>query len=69
MILTGGYILNAENAREDIIRPFKLLFLEKESLIFLIAMVLSFFIFNDKPAKHSILAAICMLSGVVLTKI
>ena len=41
LILMGGYILNAENAKESILIPFKLLFFEKGSLIFLIAMVLS----------------------------
>lgn len=41
IIITGGYILNAENTREDILKPFKILFLEKSSYVFLFAMILS----------------------------
>ena len=41
IIILGGYILNAENARENILKPFKMLFLEKSSYVFLFAMILS----------------------------
>lgn len=39
-IIFGSYILNADQAREDLLRPFKLLFLKKESLLFLLAVML-----------------------------
>lgn len=38
-ILFGSYILNVDQAHEDILKPFKLLFLTKSSVIFLIALM------------------------------
>lgn len=40
-IIFGSYILNADQAREDLLRPFKLLFTSKPSMIFLLGMALS----------------------------
>ncbi|MBI3620086.1 EamA family transporter [Candidatus Roizmanbacteria bacterium] len=37
----GAYILNAEEMKEDVFKPFKLLFTNSTSFIYLIAMVLS----------------------------
>lgn len=39
-IIFGAYILNADQAREDFLKPFKLLFLKKESLLYLLAIML-----------------------------
>jgi uncharacterized membrane protein len=39
-IIAGAYILNADQAREDLLKPLKLLFLRKESLIYLFAIML-----------------------------
>lgn len=39
-IIFGSYILNVDQAREDITKPFKLLFLRKESALFLLAVLL-----------------------------
>ena len=39
-VVFGSYILNADQAREDFLKPFKLLFLKKSSIIFLIAIML-----------------------------
>ena len=39
-IIFGSYILNADQAREDFLKPFKLIFLRKESLLFLLAIML-----------------------------
>ncbi len=39
-VLFGSYILNADQAREDLLKPFKLLFLKKESIFFLLAIML-----------------------------
>ncbi len=40
LIVIGGYVLKVEEAREDIWRPFKLLFTNKNALMYLFAMVL-----------------------------
>jgi drug/metabolite transporter (DMT)-like permease len=40
LVLLGAYILNVDQAREDLLKPFKLLFLKKESLIYLFAIML-----------------------------
>lgn len=40
LVLLGAYILNADQAREDLLKPLKLLFLEKKSLIYLFAIML-----------------------------
>lgn len=40
LIIIGAYILNADQAREDLLRPFKLLFFKKESAFFLLAVML-----------------------------
>jgi drug/metabolite transporter (DMT)-like permease len=39
-IIVGAYILNADQAKEDLWMPFKLLFMRKESLLFLFAIML-----------------------------
>lgn len=50
-IILGAYILNADQAREDFLKPFKLVFLKKESLIFILAvMMASFTVILDKSA-------------------
>jgi uncharacterized membrane protein len=54
-IILGAYILNADQAREDFLKPFKLLFLKKESLIFILAVMMgSFTTILDKSAIASI---------------
>jgi uncharacterized membrane protein len=40
-IIAGSYILNAENAREDLLKPFKILFADKASVLFLFAILLN----------------------------
>jgi len=40
-IVFGAYILNADQAKEDFFKPFKLVFLKKESLFFLLAVMMS----------------------------
>ncbi|MBF8249895.1 MAG: Integral rane protein [Candidatus Levybacteria bacterium] len=53
-IISGAYILNADQAREDFLKPFKLLFLKKESLIFILAVMMgSFTAILDKSAIAS----------------
>jgi drug/metabolite transporter (DMT)-like permease len=53
-IIAGAYILNADQAREDFLRPFKLVFLKKESLIFIMAVMMSSFtVILDKSAIAS----------------
>lgn len=42
-VILGAYILNADQAREDFFKPFKLIFLRKESLIFILAVMMSSF--------------------------
>lgn len=50
-IISGAYILNADQAKEDFLKPFKLLFLRKESLIFILAVMMgSFTVILDKSA-------------------
>jgi uncharacterized membrane protein len=39
-IISGAYILNADQIKEDLLKPFKLLFLKKESILFLLAVML-----------------------------
>ncbi|SRR5258706_4817330 len=39
-VILGSYILNADQAREDFLKPFKLLFTTKASVFFLIAIML-----------------------------
>lgn len=39
-IVVGGYILKVEEAHEDIFRPFKLLFTNKNSRMYLVAMII-----------------------------
>lgn len=39
-IILGSYILNADQAKEDFLKPFKLLFTTKASIFFLIAILL-----------------------------
>jgi uncharacterized membrane protein len=40
LIVIGGYLLKIEEAREDILKPFKLLLSNKSSLFYLIAMII-----------------------------
>lgn len=40
-IISGAYILNADQAKEDFLKPFKLVFMKKESLLFLLAVMMS----------------------------
>lgn len=40
-IVFGAYILNADQAKEDFLKPFKLVFMKKESLFFLLAVMMS----------------------------
>lgn len=40
-VIFGAYVLNADQAKEDLLKPLKLLFLKKESLLFLLAIMLS----------------------------
>lgn len=39
-IIVGGYILKVEEAREDFLRPFKLLFTNKNAFMYLLAMIM-----------------------------
>ncbi len=41
LIILGSYILNADRAKEDLLKPFKLLFTNKASLLFLFAVMLN----------------------------
>jgi uncharacterized membrane protein len=41
IVIFGTYILNADQAKEDLLKPFKLIFLKKESLLFLVGIMLS----------------------------
>lgn len=53
-IIAGAYMLNADQAREDFLKPFKLLFLKRESLIFILAVMMgSFTVVLDKSAIAS----------------
>jgi drug/metabolite transporter (DMT)-like permease len=55
-IVIGAYILNADQAKEDLLKPLKLLFLEKESLIYLFAIMLgSLVVILDKWALNNTL--------------
>lgn len=40
LIIVGGYILKVEEAKEDLLKPFKLLFTNKNAFYYLIAMIL-----------------------------
>lgn len=40
-VLFGSYILNADQAKEDFLKPFKLLFANRASILFLFAIMLS----------------------------
>jgi uncharacterized membrane protein len=40
-IIIGSYILNADKAKEDLFKPFKILFTNKASLLFLFAILLN----------------------------
>lgn len=40
-VIIGSYILNADQAKEDVLKPFKLLFTHKASTVFLFAIFLS----------------------------
>ncbi|MEK7597515.1 MAG: EamA family transporter [Patescibacteria group bacterium] len=40
LIITGGYLLKVEEAKEDILKPFKLLITNKSSFFYMIAMIM-----------------------------
>lgn len=40
LIIIGGYLLKIEEAKEDVLKPFKLLMTNKSSLFYLIAMII-----------------------------
>lgn len=40
LIICGGYILKVEEAKEDFLRPFKLLFTNRNSFMYLLAMIM-----------------------------
>lgn len=73
MIIIGGYFLKVEEAREDILKPFKLLFTNKYAFMYLVAIIMmavtSLFdkasIMNMKPANQSFY----LLLGNVITTI
>jgi len=39
-VVLGSYVLNLDKAKEDFLKPFKLIFLKKESIIYLLAIML-----------------------------
>ncbi len=63
LIILGGYLLKVEEAREDILKPFKLLFTNKNAFMYLAAMAImpltSVFdkvgLINIKPVNQSFL--------------
>ncbi|PIQ72828.1 hypothetical protein COY13_03770 [Candidatus Roizmanbacteria bacterium CG_4_10_14_0_2_um_filter_36_35] len=63
LIIVGGYLLKVEEAREDFLKPFKLLFTNKNAFMYLVAMVImpltSVFdkagLINIKPINQSFL--------------
>ncbi|MBI5127551.1 EamA family transporter [Candidatus Roizmanbacteria bacterium] len=63
LIILGGYFLKVEEAREDFLRPFKLLFTNKNAFMYLVAMAImpltSVFdktgLINIKPVNQSFL--------------
>jgi bacterial/archaeal transporter family protein len=81
MIIVGGYFLKVEEAREDLLKPFKLLFTNKNAFMYLIAMLIititSIFdktaIINMKPTNQSFYLLLgniitTILIGIYLTK-
>lgn len=80
-IVVGGYVLKVEEAKEDFIRPFKLLITNKNSLMYLIAMIIMTFttvfdktgLINMKPTNQSFLLLVentitTVLIGIYMTK-
>jgi len=80
-IVIGGYILKVEEAKEDFFRPFKLLITNKNSLMYLIAMIIMTFttvfdktgLINMKPTNQSFLLLVeniltTILIGIYMTK-
>jgi len=63
LIIIGGYLLKVEEAKEDILKPFKLLFTNKNAFMYLVAMAImpltSVFdktgLINIKPINQSFL--------------
>ena len=63
LIIVGGYLLKVEEVREDFLKPFKLLFTNKNAFMYLVAMVImpltSVFdkagLINIKPINQSFL--------------
>jgi len=66
LIVVGGYFLKAEEAKEDILKPFKLLLTNKESRAYLLAMIImpltsifdKFGLKNIQPVNQSFLLLI-----------
>lgn len=80
-IVIGGYVLKVEEAKEDFFRPFKLLLTNKNSLMYLIAMIIMTFttvfdktgLINMKPINQSFLLLMenmltTILIGIYMTK-
>lgn len=80
-IISGGYTLKVEEAKEDFLKPFKLLITNKNSLMYLIAMLMMTIttvfdktgLINIKPTNQSFLLLIenimtTVLIGVYMTK-
>ena len=63
LIIVGGYLLKAEEAREDLLKPFKLLFTNKNAFMYLLAMAImpltsifdKYGLLNIKPVNQSFL--------------
>ena len=81
MIIIGGYFLKVEEAKEDFLKPFKLLFTNKNAFMYLLAMILititSIFdktaIINMEPKNQSFYLLLgniitTILIGIYLTK-
>lgn len=80
-IVTGGYLLKVEEAKEDILKPFKLLLINKESRAYLLAMIImpltsifdKFGLKNIQPVNQSFLLLLenfmtMILIGFYMTK-
>jgi len=80
-IVAGGYVLKVEEAQEDFFRPFKLLITNKNSRMYLIAMIIMTFttvfdktgLMNMQPTNQSFLLLVeniltTILIGVYMTK-
>jgi len=72
LVVFGGYFLKVEEAREDLLRPFKLLITERNASLYLFATILMVFssvldktsLLNMKPANQSFYL---LLGNIMLT--